>query len=179
MSKGLILILVPLMVAVANISNAFDMMGGVDRLYMQTKTVGRVSFSHSVHGAECDACHPKIFIQKNNSNHVSMKAMEKGKSCGACHNGKKAFSVTGDCVTCHAGDIVYKEKDTGDVTFSHAAHVEMFACDSCHPDLFTAEKGRNKKATMAAMEAGKSCGSCHNGTAAFSVAGDCEKCHKM
>ncbi|WP_370543337.1 cytochrome c3 family protein [Geobacter sp. OR-1] len=23
--------------------------------------------------------------------------MQKGKSCGACHNGKNAFSVIGDC----------------------------------------------------------------------------------
>jgi c(7)-type cytochrome triheme protein len=178
MSKGWILILVPLMVAMANISKASDMMG-VDGLYLQTKTVGKVLFSHSVHGAECDGCHPTIFIQKNNGNHVNMKAMEKGKSCGACHNGKKAFSVTGNCVTCHAGDIVFTQKETGNVTFSHAVHVEMFGCDGCHPDLFTPVKGRNKKATMAAMEKGESCGSCHNGTAAFSVAGDCEKCHKM
>jgi len=26
-----------------------------------------------------------------------MQQMEKGKSCGACHNGKKALSVTDDC----------------------------------------------------------------------------------
>jgi c(7)-type cytochrome triheme protein len=30
-----------------------------------------------------------------------MKQMEKGKSCGACHDGKKAFSVKGDCAKCH------------------------------------------------------------------------------
>ncbi len=30
-----------------------------------------------------------------------MKQMQQGKSCGACHNGKKAFSVKGDCVKCH------------------------------------------------------------------------------
>lgn len=179
MSKGWILVVVSLLVAVANIANAFDMMGGGAGLYLQTKTVGRVPFDHMVHGAECDACHPKIFIQKNNSNHVSMKAMETGKSCGACHNGEKAFSVTGNCVTCHAGNIVFKEKENGNVTFSHAVHVEMFGCDSCHPDLFAATKGRNKKATMAGMEKGESCGFCHNGTAAFSVAGDCEKCHQM
>ena len=30
-----------------------------------------------------------------------MKEMQKGKSCGACHNGKTAFSVKGDCTKCH------------------------------------------------------------------------------
>jgi c(7)-type cytochrome triheme protein len=27
--------------------------------------------------------------------------MDKGKSCGACHNGKDAFIASGDCVKCH------------------------------------------------------------------------------
>jgi c(7)-type cytochrome triheme protein len=30
-----------------------------------------------------------------------MKAMEQGKSCGACHNGKVAFSVKENCESCH------------------------------------------------------------------------------
>jgi c(7)-type cytochrome triheme protein len=29
-----------------------------------------------------------------------MKDMEAGKSCGACHNGTKAFAVK-DCAKCH------------------------------------------------------------------------------
>ncbi len=125
----------------------------------------------------CNMCHPKIFVKKNNSNHVIMKAMERGKSCGACHNGRKAFSVNGDCTNCHAGDIVFKEPDAGDVIFSHAVHVDMFGCDECHPELFKAERGANR-ATMEEMEAGKACGACHDGSAAFSVAEDCDSCHK-
>lgn len=179
MPRGLIVTFVLLLVVVgADISKAFDIMGE-GGLPIQTKTVGRVLFSHMVHGADCDECHPAIFIQKNNSNHVSMKVMEKGKSCGTCHNGKRAFSVTGDCVKCHAGDVVFKEKENGNVTFSHSFHVDMFGCDKCHPVLYVAEKKRNRKATMAGMEKGDSCGFCHNGKEAFSVAGDCEKCHRM
>jgi c(7)-type cytochrome triheme protein len=30
-----------------------------------------------------------------------MKQMQKGKSCGSCHNGKVAFSVKGECIKCH------------------------------------------------------------------------------
>ena len=157
-------------------------MGGmgtmVNEVNIQTKTVGTVTFSHSVHGTQCNLCHPKLFKKQRNSNHASMKAMERGKSCGACHNGKKAFSVTGDCTTCHAGDILYKEEDAGNVIFPHAAHIEMFGCDGCHPDLYQAKRGANK-ATMEDMENGSSCGACHDGSTAFSVAEDCESCHQM
>jgi c(7)-type cytochrome triheme protein len=150
----------------------------VDQVSIQTKTVGAVVFSHSVHGAQCAGCHPKIFRKKSNSNHVDMKAMEEGKSCGACHNGKKAFSVTGNCTICHAGDIRFKEKDAGDVLFSHSVHSELFSCDGCHPDLFAAKRGANK-ATMEEMESGQSCGACHDGSTAFSVSENCESCHQM
>jgi c(7)-type cytochrome triheme protein len=30
-----------------------------------------------------------------------MDEMEKGKSCGACHDGKTAFTVKENCDTCH------------------------------------------------------------------------------
>ena len=154
------------------------MPGMLDKVYLQTKTVGKVEFSHSFHGAGCNNCHPKLFIKKNNSNHVTMKAMEKGKSCGGCHNGKKAFTVTANCTRCHAGDILFKEKEAGDVTFSHAFHIQSFGCSECHPDLFKAERGANK-ATMEEMEKGKFCGACHDGSTAFSVAEACDSCHKM
>lgn len=183
MTRNRYLITILMIVALPSVLYAVGMggmsgMGGmVNKVEIQTKTVGKVIFSHNIHGTRCNSCHPKIFKKKANSNHVSMKAMERGKSCGACHNGRKAFSVTGDCVTCHAGDILFKEEDTGDVSFSHTVHIEMFGCDDCHPDLFVAERGANK-ATMEDMEGGASCGACHDGSAAFSVE-DCESCHAM
>jgi c(7)-type cytochrome triheme protein len=178
----LLLILVPPSALHAVGMDGMGGMGGVgnmvNQVYIQTKAVGKVTFSHSVHGTRCSECHPDIFQKKSNSNHVSMKAMEKGRSCGACHNGKKAFSVTSNCVTCHAGDILFKEKDAGDVSFSHAVHLDMFSCDGCHPDLFKAKRGGNK-ASMDEMEKGKSCGACHDGSAAFTVAENCDSCHNM
>jgi len=151
----------------------------VEKINIQTKTVGNVFFSHTKHGANCGECHPKLFKKKSNSNHVSMRAMERGLSCGSCHNGKKAFSVTGDCTKCHAGDIVFKDEDAGDVTFSHSVHIDMLdGCDSCHPDLFKPQRGVNK-ASMEDMENGKSCGACHDGSSAFNVTEDCESCHQM
>ena len=179
MKKSWFFIVILLMVALPSVLHAIMIGNFVDEVYLQTENVGKILFTHNVHGTDCAMCHPKIFIKKNNSNHVSMKAMEKGKSCGACHNGKKVFSVTENCLTCHdAGDILFKDKDAGDVTFSHSQHTEMFSCDECHPDLFKAERGANK-ATMEDMENGEFCGACHDGSSAFSVAEDCDSCHDM
>jgi len=162
---------------------AVDMggMGGmVNKIEIQTKTVGKVVFTHSLHGTHCNACHPKIFVKKNNSNHVSMKAMERGKSCGACHNGKRAFTVKANCTKCHAGDIRYRNAEVGDVVFPHSTHIEMYGCDECHPALFVARQGANReRLTMEAMEGGESCGACHDGSTAFGVADACDSCHQM
>ena len=66
---------------------------------------GDVVFSHDVHvdgmGLACTECHDKLYLSKGQHKNVTMKQMRSGKSCGACHNGKKAFSVKGDCVKCH------------------------------------------------------------------------------
>lgn len=66
---------------------------------------GNVMFSHATHvdgmKLACTECHDKLYLSKGQHKTVSMKQMQKGKSCGACHNGKKAFSVKGNCATCH------------------------------------------------------------------------------
>lgn len=76
------------------------------------------------------------------------------------------------------GDITLKNKG-GDVVFSHDAHVEgmSLSCTKCHDKLYTSVK-QHKTVTMKQMRTGKSCGLCHNGKTAFSVKGDCAKCHK-
>lgn len=183
MTRHRIVILILLTVAIPSTLYAIgmggmDIGGMVDKVYLQTKSVGKVVFSHSQHGTNCGACHPKLFEKKRSSKPVSMKAMEKGASCGACHDGKKAFSVTGSCATCHAGDILYKVEDAGDVSFPHSVHIDLFGCDGCHPDLYKAERGKNF-ATMEEMENGKSCGACHDGGTAFGVAEACDSCHAM
>jgi c(7)-type cytochrome triheme protein len=66
---------------------------------------GDVLFSHDAHvvgiGLACTECHDKLYLSKGQHKTVTMKQMKKGKSCGDCHNGKKAFSVRGDCAKCH------------------------------------------------------------------------------
>ena len=157
-----------------------------DKVYLQTDAVGKVEFSHYTHmemesvGKNCPTCHNEVFhIVTKKNNPVSMDEMADGKSCGFCHNGSKAFNVTGDCTTCHADDILYVNEDAGNIIFPHQAHLDMdFGCDDCHPDLFVAERGANQ-ATMEDMENGASCGACHDGDTAFGVAEDCESCHEM
>lgn len=66
----------------------------------------------------------------------------------------------------------------GKVVFDGKTHKDAGnKCDSCHPSLFAMKKG-GAKLTMKDMNAGKSCGSCHNGTKAFSTKANCKKCHK-
>ena len=66
---------------------------------------GDVVFSHEVHvdgkNLDCTGCHDRLYTNSKQHRKVTMKQMSKGKSCGACHNGKKAFSVKGDCAKCH------------------------------------------------------------------------------
>jgi c(7)-type cytochrome triheme protein len=69
---------------------------------------GKVTFDGKVHadkGLQCADCHvkPKLFEMKKGGDKMSMAAMNEGKFCGTCHNGKKAFSVKApeNCVKCH------------------------------------------------------------------------------
>ena len=141
------------------------------------KSTGPTGFSHKRHLAaspDCTKCHPSTFAAGPNK-HFTMADLEKGKSCGACHNGKQAFGVD-TCVTCHpVKDITYKVKETGTTHFSHKFHIEVAGCAACHPKLYLPNQ-HNKRVGMAAMAKGKSCGACHNSKDAFPVK-DCAKCH--
>lgn len=76
--------------------------GGGD---ISTKTsYGPVIFSHEKHAAKglsCQQCHPELYMTVDQHKTVSMKEMEKGSSCGLCHDGKQAFTVKANCNTCH------------------------------------------------------------------------------
>lgn len=148
------------------------------------KGITNAAFSHKFHLGmyQCNDCHTAIFPYKAGTLHRTMGEMEQGKSCGACHNGKDAFSSSGDCERCHAAfkpaPITFKNEG-GEVIFNHAYHLNMYKCANCHTKLFPFKVGV-KKATMSEMEKGASCGGCHNdGKDAFSVKENCEKCHKM
>lgn len=71
------------------------------------KGAGQVVFDGKIHaekGSKCADCHQSgLFKMKKGSEVLTMKDMESGKNCGACHNGTKAFSVkdAAFCAKCH------------------------------------------------------------------------------
>lgn len=142
-----------------------------------------VNFSHQNHAkkAKCSDCHPGLFLMKKGSTKLTMDEMYKGSSCGACHNGKKAFAAT-NCARCHAKmtsfnkEVSYPPKTMSAVAFSHELHTAMFKCDDCHTKLFKFKKGGSGM-KMDDLYQGKFCGACHNGQSGFSV-NDCQRCHK-
>ncbi len=147
------------------------------------KGISDATFSHTFHLGmfTCKDCHTKVFPFKAGVSVATMAEMNKGKACGSCHNGSEAFTTAGNCDRCHKGfkpAAVTFKTDGGDVTFSHEFHTGMYKCDECHTKRFPFKAGVSV-ATMSQMEAGKACGGCHNGNDAFSVKGDCDKCHKM
>lgn len=149
-----------------------------DEIYT-TKDAGKVVFSHKAHltkkdvRSNCKTCHNDIFDMKKRTHH-SMADMEEGKSCGACHNGKQAFSIN-KCAKCHeVRDVVFQVDATGPTKFSHKKHIGKRQCGSCHPQLY--KIGQSNITGMAAMEEGKSCGACHNGRDTFSIQ-KCSRCH--
>src|SRR6185369_7576798 len=77
-------------------------------------------------------------------------------------------------------DIRFTFKNAAPVVFSHEYHLNKYNnnCRICHDVFFNLRNRRHY--TMAEMEKTKSCGACHTGVKAFSVASekDCVKCHK-
>jgi c(7)-type cytochrome triheme protein len=85
--------------------SGFGRVGGGD-VQFSLKKGGDVTFSHENHvagvGLSCTACHPTPYTTGAKHVRVTMAEMQKGRSCGLCHNGKKAFSVKKDCQKCHS-----------------------------------------------------------------------------
>ena len=68
----------------------------------------------------------------------------------------------------------------GKVVFDGKVHADKgLKCGDCHTKIFKMKKGADT-ITMADINAGKACGTCHNGEKAFksSDAANCSKCHK-
>ncbi|WP_243688202.1 c(7)-type cytochrome triheme domain-containing protein [Geotalea toluenoxydans] len=151
----------------------------VRQITYNVKETGPTTFSHSAHlkTMQCSSCHNTIFKPGPNKR-VNMAEMEKGKSCGACHDGKKSFALS-KCTRCHpVKDRSYKIAGAGNVEFSHAFHLEAYGCKDCHAHLYS-HRGHKKAVTMAEMEKGKSCGACHDSKTAFTVKENCDRCHKV
>lgn len=86
-----------------------------------------------------------------------------------------AFAVPG------GKTVEFDGKGAGKVVFDGKLHASKGnKCSDCHPGVFKMKKGATA-ITMKDMEAGKTCGTCHNGTKAFSAndAANCAKCHQQ
>jgi c(7)-type cytochrome triheme protein len=71
---------------------------------------GPVTFSHQKHRAKvekCTACHAKTFkMKRGQSGTITLAALQEGKFCGACHDGKTQVAGTvvfpiDACEKCH------------------------------------------------------------------------------
>lgn len=77
-------------------------------------------------------------------------------------------------------NVEYEGGGLGKVVFDGKIHADKgLKCNDCHTKVFQMKKG-TAKIKMAEMNAGKNCGTCHNGEKAFksSDAANCAKCHK-
>jgi c(7)-type cytochrome triheme protein len=81
----------------------FSAIGGGDVAFKTE--AGDVIFSHDSHVSSyklvCTLCHDSLYSGAEKRRRVTMKQMEKGESCGFCHNGRTAFPVRESCEMCH------------------------------------------------------------------------------
>jgi len=74
--------------------------------------------------------------------------------------------------------IEFTKSPMGKVIFSGKIHADKgLTCNACHPTLFSFKKGTVKIKLADHQEGKKYCFSCHNGTKAFIVKDNCNKCH--
>lgn len=72
-----------------------------------TDSPGQVIFNHASHvdvdKPSCTGCHPRQFriLKDTKRAAITHADMEKGRQCGACHDGKHASGMD-DCTMCHA-----------------------------------------------------------------------------
>jgi c(7)-type cytochrome triheme protein len=168
-----------------------------------------VVFSHQTHVAaaenRCTGCHPQPFRMLTRGPSPTHAGMNAGRSCGACHDGKRAFGVrdASGCRTCHSGigggtlaagtpagpatpprrlpdphRYPPSADSPGPVTFRHATHMKgATGCGACHPRPFAMKA--QSPLPGGGMHEAAACGACHDGKKAF-AAGDadaCGRCH--
>jgi c(7)-type cytochrome triheme protein len=90
-----------------------------------------------------------------------------------------AVLIAGGAMAVPPGKTIVWDNPMGKVTFDGKIHADKgLKCGDCHTKIFPMKKGT--KITMAEMNAGKNCGTCHNGEKAFKTSdpANCAKCHK-
>lgn len=88
--------------------------------------------------------------------------------------------LVGNAMAVSPGKTLDWDTKQGKVTFDGKVHADKgLKCNDCHSKIFKFKKGSTSM-TMDELNAGKSCGECHNGTKAFKTSdtANCAKCHK-
>jgi len=92
-----------------------------------------------------------------------------------------AAALSGAVLAVPPGKTVeYAGGPMGKVVFNGKAHADKgLKCNDCHTKIFQMKKG-SAKMTMAALNKGEFCGTCHNGSKAFKTSDPkkCTSCHK-
>ncbi|MCX8023466.1 MAG: cytochrome c3 family protein [Syntrophorhabdaceae bacterium] len=98
-------IIITTLIVLSVCSTGIGKIGGGDIYFKIGGKTGDVVFSHETHvkdaDIKCNVCHIRLYTTKEKHKRITMAQMEKGRSCGMCHNGEKAFSVKSDCTSCH------------------------------------------------------------------------------
>ena len=96
------------------------------------------------------------------------------------------FFVPGDAQVKIPPDFTLEkgESSPGPVTFSHEKHkAKLDKCTACHTKIFKMKRGQSGTITLAALQEGKFCGTCHDGktqlggVVPFAIDA-CDRCHK-
>jgi|APIni6443716594_1056825.scaffolds.fasta_scaffold373062_2 c(7)-type cytochrome triheme protein len=103
MRTQLLWILVAVSISVCGIAYGAAMQ---DIIYKGDKASDEVIFhgdQHLKRGFKCNDCHNKEMFpeKKKGATVITMKAIQQGKLCGKCHNGKIAFGIDHHCDRCH------------------------------------------------------------------------------
>jgi glycine cleavage system H protein len=95
------------MLAATALAQDMPRLPGPIKMTRTSDSPGQVIFTHATHvdasQPACTACHPREFrILRASPRRVPVTHadMEKGRYCGACHDGKKGFALD-DCAACH------------------------------------------------------------------------------
>ena len=88
-----------------------------------------VIFEHRVHtdqvGLTCNECHDALFVMQRGvtpKKDQTMVSLAKGKSCGACHDGRTAFASNTRCNACHIKPKDMKASDPHPHTDTQGSH---------------------------------------------------------
>lgn len=96
-----VILLIVLTMCVALVGTAFAIPAGKVKV-VETK-MGNITFSSDTHvakGLNCMSCHKSTYKMKAGQL-IQPVPHKVGVSCGSCHNGEQAFSVTSACKQCH------------------------------------------------------------------------------